>query len=222
MTDGLFRRPGSPLHVPSHAEASVSPNRAGAAKNDTECAPPSDHRPRQGGAVPPRVRARLRPLRGGHARASARDTGTRRERGGHPRGLAPERWWSHFRDGARRRRPVVPEIPDTGAYPPAAASVLQSFTAIPVLLAAAGLFVLEMALASRYGFHRDELYFLDCARHLQGGYVDQPILTPLLARATPSLMGDNVAAPPPLQLKPTPSVVSATKRRGRSQCAHEA
>ena len=24
--------------------------------------------------------------------------------------------------------------------------------------------------------------FLDCARHLQGGYVDQPVLTPLLAR----------------------------------------
>jgi hypothetical protein len=31
----------------------------------------------------------------------------------------------------------------------------------PVLLIAAALFVLEMALARRYGFHGDELYFLD-------------------------------------------------------------
>jgi hypothetical protein len=66
---------------------------------------------------------------------------------------------------------------------------LERFAARPVLLIAAGLFVLEMALSRRYGFHGDELYFLDAARHLQGGYVDQPILIPLLARASLSLFG---------------------------------
>ena len=56
-------------------------------------------------------------------------------------------------------------------------------------LAAAAVFSLLMVLSPRYGFHRDELYFLDCARHLQGAYVDQPVLTPLLARITLGLWG---------------------------------
>ncbi len=46
-----------------------------------------------------------------------------------------------------------------------------------------------MALSARYGFHRDELYMLDCARHLQASYVDQPVLAPLLARVSLSLSG---------------------------------
>ncbi|MEV5475248.1 glycosyltransferase family 39 protein [Streptomyces sp. NPDC052207] len=50
-------------------------------------------------------------------------------------------------------------------------------------------FAVLMVLSSRYGFHRDELYFLDCARHLQASYVDQPALAPLLARVSLSLFG---------------------------------
>ncbi len=46
-----------------------------------------------------------------------------------------------------------------------------------------------MVLSPRYGFHRDELYFLDDARHLQASYVDQPVLTPLLAWVSLKLFG---------------------------------
>jgi Dolichyl-phosphate-mannose-protein mannosyltransferase len=52
----------------------------------------------------------------------------------------------------------------------------------PVAAAAVSMLVLLSMVAQRYGYHRDELYF----RMLPAawGYLDQPLLTPLLARAT--------------------------------------
>jgi 4-amino-4-deoxy-L-arabinose transferase-like glycosyltransferase len=50
-------------------------------------------------------------------------------------------------------------------------------------------FAVLMALSTRYGFQRDEVYFLECARHLQASYVDQPVLAPLLARVSLTLFG---------------------------------
>jgi Dolichyl-phosphate-mannose-protein mannosyltransferase len=50
-------------------------------------------------------------------------------------------------------------------------------------------FAVLMAVSGRYGFDRDELYFLDCARHLQASYVDQPVLGPLLAWVSLHLFG---------------------------------
>lgn len=59
---------------------------------------------------------------------------------------------------------------------------LPPFASWPVIVVAAALAALLIAFSARYGYHRDELYFLACGRHLAWGYPDQPPLVPLVAR----------------------------------------
>ena len=69
--------------------------------------------------------------------------------------------------------------------PPLSKPVLLSVVGVKILLHLPGLF--------RYGYFRDELYFLDCARHLDWGYVDCAPLVAVYAKIA-LLLGGSLPA----------------------------
>ena len=73
-----------------------------------------------------------------------------------------------------------------------------------------------LALATRYGFHRDELYFLASGRRLAWGYPDQGPLTPLLAR-----LADEVAPGSLLALRVPAALLTATTTLAAAATARE-
>jgi 4-amino-4-deoxy-L-arabinose transferase-like glycosyltransferase len=61
-----------------------------------------------------------------------------------------------------------------------------------ILPALAVKLALNLPVAGRYGWHRDELYYRDAGLHPAAGYVDFPPVTPWLARLTHALVGDSL------------------------------
>jgi hypothetical protein len=86
----------------------------------------------------------------------------------------------------------------TSASQPSAASVKpNSFLASDLSIAwslAAAVVLLQMLTNGRYGYFRDELYFLACSDHLDWGYVDFAPLVTLLARISRFFLGDSLHA----------------------------
>jgi hypothetical protein len=55
-------------------------------------------------------------------------------------------------------------------------------------------FLVNLLIAPRYGYFRDELYYAACGEHLAWGYVDQAPLIAVIARLTRWLLGDSLFA----------------------------
>ncbi|MGH9195067.1 MAG: ArnT family glycosyltransferase, partial [Acidimicrobiia bacterium] len=71
---------------------------------------------------------------------------------------------------------------------------MERLARLPVIGIAIAQVSILLVLATRYGYHRDELYFIEAGQHLDWGYVDQPPFTPLVARFSIALFGDNLVA----------------------------
>jgi hypothetical protein len=69
-----------------------------------------------------------------------------------------------------------------------------------------GVFLIHVATDGRYGYFRDDLYFLDAAHHLDWGYVDFAPLTAWLLRANEAVLGDSLHA-----LRLLPAISAAIK-----------
>ena len=80
--------------------------------------------------------------------------------------------------------PATPPV--TGARPPIAWAALA--------IVAAAIVGLHALCLTRYGWFRDELYYLSCAHRLAWGYVDQPPLSIAVLAITRKLAGDSLVA----------------------------
>jgi Dolichyl-phosphate-mannose-protein mannosyltransferase len=86
------------------------------------------------------------------------------------------------------------------AIPAATNQKRSSAGLILIVLFSAISLLVHLLTNGRYGYFRDELYYIACARHLAFGYVDQPPLSILLLHLSQLLLGNSLFA---IRLLPT-------------------
>src|SRR4051794_16101963 len=84
--------------------------------------------------------------------------------------------WPIRASGTVSRRGASTTVP-AGAGAPSQSALAW----LPLGALAAAVTLTLIAFAGGYGYHRDELYFIQAGRHLAWGYADQGPLTPVLA-----------------------------------------
>jgi hypothetical protein len=85
--------------------------------------------------------------------------------------------------------------PTTTRQEPGATSAGTAGTAAMLVMALLSLAIhLAVNALGRYGYFRDELYYIACSKRLAAGYVDQPPLSMFVLAAARLLLGDSVFA----------------------------
>jgi uncharacterized membrane protein len=80
------------------------------------------------------------------------------------------------------------------AIPAAVTQRRSSAEPIVIVLFSAAALLVHFLTNGRYGYFRDELYYIVCGQHLAFGYVDQPPLSILLLRLSQVLLGSSLFA----------------------------
>jgi hypothetical protein len=88
---------------------------------------------------------------------------------------------------------TIPTVAKTSRAEKSAAPWYATGFAVVALIAGLRL-LLHLVTANRYGVFRDEMYYLDCAQHLDWGYVDQPPMIAVIAWLTRHLFGTSMLA----------------------------
>src|SRR5580704_19484596 len=88
---------------------------------------------------------------------------------------------------------TIPTVAKTSRAEKSAAPWYATGFAVVALIAGLRL-LLHLLTANRYGVFRDEMYYLDCAQHLDWGYVDQPPVIALLAWFARHVFGTSLLA----------------------------
>ena len=98
----------------------------------------------------------------------------------------------------------IEEARDRGTMTDRASEQRNRLALLPYAVAAVIFIAIRFATNGTLGFHIDELYYMECGRHLSFGYVDYPPIVPILSRIETTVLGVS-----PWALRVLPALVGA-------------